>query len=64
MPLDLRYYKADGSGGVDLGHVITVGSTINVTPGLDLEVKYGQYNPDVAGVGNVKYFRVGANVGF
>lgn len=64
LPLELRYYNAEGSGGVDLGHVITVGSTINVTPGLDLEVKYGQYNPDVAGVGNVKYFRVGANVGF
>jgi hypothetical protein len=70
LPLDFRYYSAKGSeragggGRLDLGSVWTVGSTFNVTPGLDLEVKYGQYNPKLAGYDDIKYFRVGANVGF
>jgi hypothetical protein len=62
LPLDFRYYQADGSNGVDLGKVYTVGSTFNISPGLDLEVKYGQYNPE--NYEKVRYFRVGANVGF
>jgi len=71
LPLDFRYYRgygaALGNGGqkqkLDLGTVFTVGSTFNVSPGLDLEVKYGQYN--VYGpYPNIRYVRVGANVGF
>ncbi|HEX8833252.1 MAG TPA: hypothetical protein VF719_03590, partial [Abditibacteriaceae bacterium] len=62
LPLDFRYFKADGTGGRDLGDVITVGSTFNVSPGLDLEVKYGQYDPE--NYAKLRYFRVGANVGF
>ena len=69
LPLDFRYYEAKGSerlggGRIDLGNVFTVGSTFNLTPGLDLEVKYGQYNPKLAGYDTLKYVRIGANVGF
>lgn len=63
LPLQFRYYTAKGTNGIDLGDVWSVGSTINLTQGLDLEVKYGQYNPDGA-ADTIKYFRVGANVGF
>jgi hypothetical protein len=63
LPLQFRYYTAKGTGGIDLGNVWSVGSTFNLTQGLDLEVKYGQYNPDGA-ADTLKYFRVGANVGF
>jgi hypothetical protein len=71
LPLDFRYYRAYGSrvggGGhenaLDLGAVYTVGSTFNVSPGLDLEVKYGRYL--VPGpYPSLEYVRVGANVGF
>jgi len=68
MPLDFRYYTAKGAGGLvgpgrlDLGDVYSVGTTFNLTPGLDLEVKYGVYNP--VGFESLKYFRVGANAGF
>jgi hypothetical protein len=71
LPLDFRFYRGYGSalgnGGqqqkLDLGTVFTVGSTFNVSPGLDLELKYGQYN--VYGpYPNIRYVRVGANVGF
>ena len=71
LPLDFRYYKAYGTqlgaGGqdnaLDLGAVYTIGSTFNVSPGLDLEVKYGHYG--VYGpVDSIQYVRVGANVGF
>lgn len=62
-PIDFRWYTAKGTGGVDLGDVYTVGSTFNVTPGFDLELKYGFYN--VAGpTRGINMFRVGANVGF
>jgi len=69
LPLDFRYYTAKGSetaAGVenDLGSVFSVGSTFNLTPGVDLEVKYGQYNPKLDNYDTIKYFRVGANVGF
>jgi len=71
IPLDVRYYRGFGSqlrpGGrrnsLDLGYVYTVGTTFNVTPGLDLEVKYGHYfiyGPRRS----IDYFRVGASVGF
>jgi len=71
LPLDFRYYKAYGTqlapGGqdnaLDLGAVYTIGSTFNVSPGLDLEVKYGHYG--VYGpTDSIQYVRVGANVGF
>ncbi len=70
LPLDFRYYRAygtkatDGFTSDDLGSVFSVGSTFNVSPGLDLEVKYGQYDPKLNGYQTIKYFRVGANVGF
>jgi hypothetical protein len=63
LPLQFRYFKARGTDNRDLGHVWTVGSTINLTQGLDLEVKYGQYVPD-GSFDTINYFRVGANVGF
>jgi len=71
LPLEFRYYRgygaALGNGGqidkLDLGTVYTVGSTFNVSPGLDVEVKYGNYN--VYGpYPTIRYVRVGANVGF
>jgi hypothetical protein len=71
LPLDFRFYRAYGSqlqpGGrinaLDLGDVYTVGTTFNVSPGLDLELKYGNYN--VKGpYPSIQYVRVGANVGF
>lgn len=62
-PIDFRWYNAHGTGGVDLGSVWSVGSTFNVTPGLDLELKYGRYQ--ISGpTPSVNYFRVGANIGF
>lgn len=77
LPLDFRYYRAYGSalapGGqenrLDLGQVFTVGSTFNISPGLDLEVKYGQYrlgsdNNQSGFNGPIRYIRLGANVGF
>lgn len=70
LPLDFRYYRAYGTkattAGVsdDLGSVFSVGTTINVTPGLDFEVKYGQYDPKLSDYRTIKYFRVGASVGF
>ena len=77
LPLDFRFYRAYGSqlspGGqinsLDLGDVYTVGSTFNISPGLDLEVKYGEYklgrdNPTISTNDRIRYIRVGANVGF
>lgn len=73
VPLDFRYYTAESSGNVlavgggrgrvDLGKVYSVGTTFNVTPGLDLNVLGGVYDPD-ANVGKIRYVRVGASVGF
>jgi hypothetical protein len=73
LPLDFRYYRAYGSkiggppGGqenkLDLGSVYSIGSTFNVSPGLDLEFKYGHYA--IPGpYPSIQYVRVGANVGF
>lgn len=54
---------SDGLSRVKLGEVYTVGTTFNLTPGVDLEVKGGWYNP--TGVAStVRYVRIGANVGF
>jgi hypothetical protein len=71
-PIDFRWYNAYGKapafGGnaaqtVDLGAVWSVGTTLNVTPGLDVELKYGRY--DVRGpVPTIHYVRLGANVNF
>jgi hypothetical protein len=68
LPLEFRYFDADGSrlatgNRMDLGKVYSVGTTFNLSPGLDLELKYGRYNP--AGTyPNIDYYRVGASVGF
>jgi len=63
LPLDFRYYRAEGTDDRDLGDVWTVGSTVNITPGIDLEWKYGRYEPE-GDIDGINYFRVGANVGF
>jgi hypothetical protein len=68
VPLEFRYFTADGSrlaGGarMDLGKVYSVGTTFNLSPGLDLELKYGRYNPSGT-FPNIDYYRVGASVGF
>jgi hypothetical protein len=63
FPITLRWYNAKGSNDVDLGNVWSVGTNYQLTHGLDLELKYGQYNPK-GDVESLKYFRIGANVGF
>ncbi len=69
VPLDFRYYKADsgdlggGTGSVDLGRVYSLGTTFNVTPGFDLNLLGGVYDPKDA-ISKVRYVRVGASVGF
>jgi hypothetical protein len=67
LPINLRWYNAKGSdvlgNSIDLGNVFTVGTTYQLTQGLDLELKYGRYNPD-GDVDPINYFRIGANVGF
>jgi hypothetical protein len=71
IPLDFRYYTADsgqgvGPGGsrVDLGKVYSLGTTWAVTPGLNLEVKGGIYDPDGESVSKIRYWRAGASLGF
>jgi len=62
-PIDFRWYNASAPGAGDLGSVWSVGSTFNLTPGVDVEVKYGRYQ--VAGpTPSIPYWRLGANVGF
>ncbi len=72
VPLDFRYYTArsgsfdDGTGTNirrRLGEVYSVGTRFNLTPGVDLEVKGGIYNPR-GDSRNINYVRVGASVGF
>lgn len=70
VPLAFRYYKAKsgdnvapGGGSVDLGRVYSVSSTFNITPGIDLNVLGGVYDPR-ADISKVRYVRVGASVGF
>ena len=67
LPISLRWYNAKGSdvagNGIDLGNVFTVGTNYQLAQGLDLELKYGRYNPD-GNVDAINYFRIGANVGF
>jgi hypothetical protein len=68
VPLEFRYFDADGSrlasgARMDLGKVYSVGTTFNLTPGLDLELKYGRYNPSGT-YPNIDFYRVGASVGF
>ena len=67
VPLQFRYYEADSGGTAggrrDLGAVYTVGTKINVTPGIDVEAKYGIYNPK-GDLENIDYFRVGAGISF
>ena len=68
VPLQFRYYKADAGGSFDerrdLGQVYSVGTRINVTPGIDVEAKYGIYKPSGDTLDNIDYFRVGASIGF
>ena len=68
VPLAFRYYKADAGGSFnerrDLGQVYSVGTKINVTPGIDVEAKYGIYKPSGDTLDNIDYFRVGASIGF
>ena len=67
VPLNFRYYEADSGGSQaerrNLGEVYTVGTNINVTPGITVEAKYGIYNPS-GSLENIDYFRVGASIGF
>jgi hypothetical protein len=72
VPLDFRYYNADSgrfasTGGAivrrNLGEVYSLGTSFNLTPGVDLEVKGGIYNP-TGNADTVRYVRIGANVGF
>jgi hypothetical protein len=67
LPINLRWYNAKGSdvagNSIDLGNVWSVGTNYQLTQGLDLELKYGQYNPK-GDIDSIKYFRIGANVGF
>jgi len=63
FPISLRWYNAKGTDNINLGNVWSVGTNYQLTDGLDLELKYGQYSPK-GDVDSVKYFRVGANVGF
>ncbi len=71
VPLDFRYYTAksgsltdvNGTGRRRLGEVYSLGTRFNLTPGVDLEVKGGIYNPTGL-ANNINYVRVGASVGF
>jgi len=70
MPLDFRYYRAGSGQGInangnraDLGTVYSLGTTFNLTPGVDLELKGGVYDPK-GDIPTVRYVRVGASVGF
>ena len=67
VPLQFRYYEADSGGTAggrrDLGEVYTLGTKVNVTPGIDVEVKSGIYNPKGT-LATVEYFRVGAGISF
>lgn len=73
IPLDFNYYNAESgrfttAAGAsvrrDLGAVYAVGTTFNLTPGVDFEVKGGWYNPSGATTDTVRYVRIGANIGF
>lgn len=68
FPIDFRYYKAKGSTLADgqranLGQVYSIGSSYSLSPGIDLNYKFGEY--DVPGPAfTIRYVRVGVNVGF
>jgi hypothetical protein len=70
VPIDFRYMAARGSGtvgsndGISLGHLYSVGTAFNLSPGLDAEFKFGEYNPAGASVYTIRYVRVGVNLGF
>ncbi len=63
-PLDVRYYGGDDFLGNSLGKVLTVGYTFPLTSGIDVELKWGQFNSDQAGVNDLKFARLGALVNF
>lgn len=63
-PLDVRYYGGDDFMGNSLGKVLTVGYTFPLTSGIDVELKWGQFSSDQAGVNDLKFARVGALVNF
>ena len=69
VPINFRYYQAD-SGSINnatrrhnLGEVYTAGTKVSVTPGIDVDFKYGLYNPG-GSLEKIEYFRVGASIGF
>jgi hypothetical protein len=69
LPINVRYYHADSAkiGGVrhSLGDVYTVGTKFALTPGLDIGVKGGYWNPAGDTAQNpIRYIDVSANVGF
>lgn len=63
LPIKLRWYNAQGTDGIKLGDVFTVGTDYQIADGIGLELMYGRYNPK-GNVEDINYFRVGANVGF
>jgi hypothetical protein len=69
LPIDVRYYHADsakiGGSRRSLGDVYTVGTKFALTPGLDIGVKGGYWNPAGDNAQNpIRYVDVSANVGF
>jgi len=72
IPLDFRYYEAKGASGsnlttggrADLGKVYSLGTSYTLTPGLDVSLKGGLYDPAGTAVGKIHYVQVGASVGF
>ena len=69
VPLDFRYIRVGGGkdrgrdNQTDLGDIYTLGTRFSLTPGVDLELKGGIYDPD-ANVEKIRYFRIGMSVGF
>ena len=68
VPLNFRYYEADSGASVNtprrnLGRVYTVGTKVAVTPGIDIGVTGGIYNPE-GNLESIEYIRVGASIGF
>ena len=68
VPLNFRYYEADSGASAntprrDLGRVYTVGTKVAVTPGIDVGVTGGIYNPE-GNLESIEYIRVGASIGF
>jgi hypothetical protein len=63
-PLDFRYYGGDDFLGNSLGKVLMVGYTFPLVPGIDVELRLGQFTSDQSGIEDLKFARVGALVNF